>query len=311
MGNLIKIEGKSDFLNMNEIPMHPEEEIEKLLWENKGILQDIYLLSRQVISYGGSDRIDLLGLDSDNNIVIIEVKDEEVDEKVISQVMRYAFWVETNPDSVKTLYLEKRDKPEDFEFDWTRESSIRILIIAPSFNQDIKKLIGKVNYPIELIELKKFNDGKSDFILVNPLETQESKPYKASTLRYTGAYDREFYESQRNPESVSMFLSVADKMEEYLKNKGWNLVRSNNKNYISFKSGFRIVCGVHWIGSRSFGLLFKIPKEKANTINIPEFPLLRYEDEWNQALYKIESADVDFRKLDELFEGSYKAISGK
>ena len=106
--NLIKIKGKETISNMNEIEIHPEEIIEKLLWENKDILPDIYLLSRQVPSYGGSDRIDILGLDSDNNVVIIEVKDEEVDENVILQVMRYAFWVETNPDSVKSLWYEKK-----------------------------------------------------------------------------------------------------------------------------------------------------------------------------------------------------------
>ena len=312
MGNLIKIEGKNDFLNMNEIPMHPEEEIEKMLWENKGILgSDIYLLSRQITSYGGSDRIDILGLDSDNNIVIVEVKDEEVDERVISQVMRYAFWVETNPDSVKTLYLEKKDKEEDFEFDWSQKPSIRILIVAPSFNQDIRKLVGKVNYEIELIELKKFNDGKNDLIFVNQLDSQEVKPYKASTLRYSGEYGEEFYKSQRNPNSVPIFLKIADLMGEYIKNKGWNLVRSNNKNYISFKYGFPVVCGVKWIGSKSLALFFKISKETAESIKIQDFPLLRYEDQWNEASYKIDSVNLDLTKFDKLFEASYKSISGK
>src|SRR3989344_2369763 len=225
MGNLIKIEGKNNFLNMNEIPIHPEEEIEKLLWETKGILPDIYLLSRQVTSYGGSDRIDLLGLDSDNNIVIIEVKDEEVDEGVISQVMRYAFWVETNPDSVKTLYLEKREKQESFEFDWNQKPSIRILIVAPSFNQDVRKLIGKVNYEIELIELKKFSDEKNDFIFVNQLENQKGRTYKASTLKYSGEYGEAFYNSEHNITSVPPFMQVAKTMEDYIKNKRWSLKR--------------------------------------------------------------------------------------
>lgn len=296
---------------MNEIAMHPEEEIEKMIWENKGILPDISLLSRQVQSYGGADRIDLLGLDSDNNIVIIEVKDEEVDERVISQVMRYAFWVETNPDSVKTLYLEKKDKVEDFEFDWSQEPSIRILIVAPSFNQDVKKLISKVSYDIELIELKKFNDGKNDFIFVNQLDSQEIQPHKASTLKHTGEYNEEFYKSQRNPNSVPIFMKVADLVEGYIKNKGWDLKRGNNKNYISFKYGFPNVCGVKWIGTLSFGIFFKVSKEFAESINIPEFPLYKYEEQWNEATYKVDSVNIDLKKLDDLFEASYKAISGK
>ena len=47
--------------------------------------------------------MDLVGLDKDNNIVIIEVKDEIVEESVISQVMEYAMWLESNPDLIKTL----------------------------------------------------------------------------------------------------------------------------------------------------------------------------------------------------------------
>ncbi len=308
-GNLIKL-GK-DSVNMNEIDMHPEETIEKMIWENKGILPDIYLLSRQATSYTGSDRIDLLGLDNDNNIVIIEIKDEEVDEKVISQVMRYAFWVETNPDSIKVLHSEKKSDEEDFEFDWSQKPSIRILIVAPSFNQSVRKLISKVNYDIELIELKKFNDGGNDFVFINQIEDKEIKPYKASTLRYTGEYDEEFYLSQRNSHSVPIFMRVANLMELYLKNKGWDLTRSNNKNYISFKYGFPIVCGVKWIGSKSIGIFFKISKEFAENNQIPEFPLYKYQEQWNEATYKIDSVDIDLSKLDFFFEQAYKQISGK
>ncbi len=253
VSNLIKIKDKDTLLNMNEIEIHPEEAIERLLWENKGMLPDIYLLSRQVQSSSGSERIDLLGLDSDNNVVIIELKDEDVTEEVILQVMRYAFWVEANPDSIRTLWLEKKNKPEDFEFDWTQKLELRILMIAPSFNQDVRKLINKVSYKIELIEFKKFNDGESDFIFLNQLENRRDPLYKPTALRYSGEYDEEFYKSQRNPNSVPIFLKIANTIEEYLRNKGWNLTRSNNRSYISFKYGFPIVCGIKWIGSKSMG----------------------------------------------------------
>ena len=227
--NLIKIKNKKEILNMNEIEIHPESEVEKLVWENKKILPDISLLSRQVPSYTGSDIIDILGLDNDNNIVIIEVKDEEVDENVISQVMRYAFWVETNPDSVKSLWYEKKENLEEIEFDWNKSINIRILVVGPSFNQDVRKLISRVKYKIELIELKKFNDGEEDYIFVNQIEEQELSPHKASTLKYTGEYGEEFYKSQRNPNSVPGFLKVTEMMEAHIKKKGWTLTRSNSE----------------------------------------------------------------------------------
>ncbi|MBS3094151.1 DUF91 domain-containing protein [Candidatus Pacearchaeota archaeon] len=313
VSNLIKIKSKKELLNMNEIDMHPEEEIEEMLWNNK-ILSDIYLLNRQVPSYDGSKKIDILGLDNDNNIVIIEVKDEEADEDVILQVMRYAFWVETNPDSVKSLYLEKKDKEEGFGFEWNQKSNIRILIVAPSFTEDVRKLISRVKYNIELIELKKFNDGESDLIFINQIETEENPSYKPSVLRYTGEYGEEFYKTQRNEIAVPQFMKVVEMMESYLKQKGWNLKRKQNQSYIAFKSGFPIVCGVEWIGSKSFALFFKVPKEISDRININNSSIEKYDysERWNQIDYKIISLDfLNMKEFDALFEASYKNITGK
>jgi len=40
-------------------------------------------------------------LDNENNIVIVEIKDEMVNESVLYQVTRYALWVEAHPDAIK------------------------------------------------------------------------------------------------------------------------------------------------------------------------------------------------------------------
>lgn len=310
--NLIKIENNNTTINMNEIEIHPEEQLEKLLWENKAILPDIHLLSRQVSSYGGTNRIDLLGLDNDNNVVIIEIKDEEVNHEVIPQVMRYAFWVEENPDSIKTLWYEKKDKGDKFDFNWNEKLSIRIIVVGPSFSPDVRKLKKKVEYPIELIEIKKFNDGKADFILVNQIKDEQQPNSKPSALRYTGEYDEEFYKTQRNPTSVPHFMETAHKIEEYIKNKGWNLTRSNNKNYISFKYGFPIVCGTSWVGSKSFDIFFKINKKDYDNFTPPKgFEEHGYEEDWTQAYYIIRQPDFDIKQFDKLFEAAYKKITGK
>ena len=79
MANLIRVKGNANILNMNEIDVHPEEKIEDIIYQTKGILSDIYILRRQVQNYANSERIDLIGVDNDNNIVIIEIKDEQVD----------------------------------------------------------------------------------------------------------------------------------------------------------------------------------------------------------------------------------------
>ena len=296
---------------MERLKSHEYTDTKKkyFIYKTKGILSDIYILRRQVQNYANSERIDLLGVDNDNNIVIIEIKDEQVDEKVIPQVMRYAFWVETNPDSIKNLWLEHTDRPEDLEFDWSEKLNIRILIIAPFFNSSVQKLVSKVKYQIELIEFKKFKDEDADYIFLNNLEIEEPKTSGVTISKRE--HGLEFYESERNPNSAKIFWNVANKMEEYLKGKNWNLTRSNNRSYISFKYGFPVVCGIRWLGTKSMALFLKVTKEKAQSISIKNFPLLEYREQWNEANYKVDSTNIDLSEFSPLFDAAYKYISGE
>ena len=306
MANLMKIDKEGIETNINEVEVHPEEKIEEIL-HNQKVLPDIKILQRQMQSYTSEDRIDLIGIDSENNIVIIEVKDGEVTENVIPQVMRYAFWIETHPDAIKSRWLES-DLSEDSKFDWEKKLNIKILIIGPSFKSSVRKLINKINYDIELIEFKKFEEGKDSYIFLNNLPIEKEK---ISKIKYAGDYDEAFYKTERNPNSVDIFLKVADKLEQYAKLREWNLNRSNNKSYISFKHGFPIVFGINFIGSKSMCLFFKIPKEKAESIKIEGTQMYKYEDEWTQVLYKVESADIDLEKFKPLFDASYEYITNK
>lgn len=172
MANLILIKSKNETTNMNEIEVHPEEVIEKTIFETENILPDVFLLKRQLQTYTKEERIDLVGVDNENNILVIEIKDETVDESVIPQVMKYAFWVETHPDAIKSIWLEQKDKSEDF-FDWEKEFSIKIMIIGPSFKPSVQKLINRITYPSDLIEFRKFSDGTNDYVFLNKLIVEE------------------------------------------------------------------------------------------------------------------------------------------
>ena len=307
MANLILLKDKNETINMNEVEVHPEEEIEKIIFETKNILPDVFLLKRQLQTYTKEERIDLVGVDNENNVLVVEIKDEIVDESVIPQVLRYSVWVETHPDAIKSIWLEQKDKHEDFVFDWEKEFNLKVLIIGPSFKTSVQKLINRITYPVELIEFKKFNDGQNDYVFLNRLIVEDEKAARpVSTIR---EYDEEFYKQKYELNSAKEFWKLCNRLEEYVKTKGWNLTRSNNKGYVSFKYGFPIVFGVNFISSKSFCLFFKIPKEIAEKIK--EHKMLRYEEQWKQALYKVESGDIDVKKLEPLFSEAYKNIVGE
>ncbi len=305
MANLIKIDQEGAETNLNEVEVHPEEKIEDILYKQK-ILPDICILKRQLQSYTGQERIDLIGVDNENNIVIIEIKDEEIDENVIPQVMRYAFWVETHPAAIKNLWLENPEKTEELEFDWNKTPNIKIMIIGPSFKSSVQKLLNKINYDVELIEFRKFEEENNDYIFLNKLQVEKEK---TSKLRYAGEYNEEFYKSQRNPESVDIFMKVAKRLEQYAKDRGWNLKRSNNMSYISFKYGFPIVFGISFLGSKSMAIFFKVPRNIAESIKVDGATFYRYEDEWTQAVYRLESADIDLEKFTPFFDASYEYVT--
>lgn len=305
MANLILIKSKKEAVNMNEIEVHPEEAIEKTIFETENILPDVFLLKRQLQIPRGK-RIDLIGLDKENNILIIEIKDEIVDESVIPQVLNYAIWVEGHPDAIKNIWLEQKNRPE---FDWEKPYNIKIAIIGPSFRLSVQKSVNKINYPVDLIEFKKFTDGTNNYIFLNQLITEEEKITRpVSTVR---EYSLEYYKQHRNPKSAEQFWALAKRIEKYIKEKGWNLKRSNTSFYISFKYGFPIVFGITFIGRKSFCLFFKISKKVANKIKIPSYEVYRYEDQWKQALYKVESANINLRKFEPLFAAAYTNIVGK
>ncbi len=58
------------------------------------------------------------------------MKNVDVDASIIPQVLQYAFWAESNSDSVKSLWLECNNKPEDLSISWD-PFVVRILLITP------------------------------------------------------------------------------------------------------------------------------------------------------------------------------------
>src|SRR3989344_6488660 len=207
-----------------EKPFQTESEFEKYLMDTKELFSDIFILKRQVNV--GRDIPDMIGVDRDNNIVIIENKNVVVTEDILPQVLRYAIWAETNPDSIKAMWLEAENRPDDIEIDWNNVD-IRIIVLAPAIKPSVARLLKNINYTIELIEVKKFLVGDEECILLNKLE--EEPEIKARPARGMGNYDKEFYKEYRNRDSVDIFLKVADEIEALIKRKGWNLQRKFNK----------------------------------------------------------------------------------
>ncbi|HEX8494371.1 MAG TPA: hypothetical protein VF658_16115 [Pyrinomonadaceae bacterium] len=296
---------KSGIKSLLATPFKTEEEFEKTIFETSELLEEIFLLKRQIRGGSKSGIPDIVGVDSDGNICIVEMKNVTVDASIIPQVLQYAFWAETNPDSIKSLWLECDNKPDDLLITWDT-FQVRILIIAPSILRSTLSIVEKINYNVDLIEVKRWVEGENQLLLVDKLEQEERKT-RTKVVSGMQAYDETFYRSNYNKQSAESFLKYTKELEKLVESRGWILDTKFNKHYSAFKAGFFNAFGIEWVGSKTFAFFVKISEEEAKQLS-PK--MTKYISQWKQALYYIEPGKTKVSDYIKLFERAYNNLTG-
>ena len=307
MPNLYWKSAASQARNLVDHPFESETELEEYLFANQDIL-DMFIMGRQIRTGSQEGIIDMIGIDQEHKVCIIELKNQTAAADVLQQVLGYAIWAETNPDSIKNLWLETPNQPEGVEVDWNN-MDLRIMVVAPRFAPAVQRLAEKINYEIELLKIQRFKHESDEFILVEQLE-QESQP-KVGTTRILATYDRNFYETSHGKDAVNQFLNVVDAFETLIASKGWHLITKFNKGYVSFKYGTRSVLGVDWDSTHLWSVFVKVPKSVAESIKIAGWDNTKYSENWKQQHYRsADPDDPDVEALMPIIDAAYKNISG-
>ena len=280
-------------------PFKAEEEFERAVFETPELLQDIFLLKRQVRGGNKSGIPDIIGLDSDGNVCIIEMKNVKVDASIVPQVLEYAIWAETNPDSVRALWLECANKPDEVSVNW-KDFAVRIIIIAPSIEKSTLAFVKRINYQVDLIEVNRWTDGDEQFLLVRTLEPEVSRVTPVAGLEI---YDQAYFEKYYNKESVRDFFRFAAEVQAIVEQKKWPLEKKFTQSYYTFKSGFFNVFGILWIGTKTFAFFAKLSEATAKQLSPQP---TRYQSDWKQALYNIDPRNTKTADFLPVFEAAYK-----
>lgn len=306
MSNLFWKQNKSKTLNLLSTPFKNEEEFENIVFETNELFEDIFFIKRQIRGGGKSGIPDIIGIDTDGNVCIIEMKNVVVDSNIFPQILSYAIWAKSNPDSIKSLWLELDEQPEDISVNWDN-FEVRILVIAPSIDPSTLKMMDSISFQIDFIEVTRWIEKENYFLLVNKLEPL--KQVKVKTAKGLPRYDEEFYKNHFNKKSAISFYKFARDTEKLIKSKNISPEIKFNRHYAGFKYGFLVPFGIKWIGTKTFGYFFHLPEQMALKLQPKNAKIHRYESN-RRAVYVInESTKIkDFLPL---FKKSFEIIKEK
>lgn len=283
-----------------------EESFEKLIFNTPELFEgDIFLLRRQVRGGNKAGIPDIIGIDSNGKVCIIEMKNTDVDESIIPQVLNYAIWAEKYPDSIKNLWHESKDKPDDLTINWD-DYEVRIIIIAPSILKSTLDFVNKIDYDVDLIEVKMWKDGPNQILYVHFLEDEQKA--RPKPVRGLETYDENFYLNHYNKISARSFLDYSKEIELFVKSKGWPLELKYNKYYAGFKAGHLNVFGIEWGGSKKIQIFGKISKDLARDLPIK---MSDYNETWKQAVFVLEPGKTKIQDYYPVLEHVYKKFIGK
>jgi len=291
---------------MQERPFTTEADFERTVFNTKELLEDIHFLKRQIRGGGKVGIPDIIGVDENGRVCIIEMKNKPVDVSIVPQILPYAFWAETHPDAINALWLQSEDRPENVTTPNWDGLEVRILVIAPSILRATVGFVSKIKYHVDLIEIKRWGEGKNEILVVNKLEEDEHRKMKSKPVKGLTPYDADFYKTERNPKSVEAFMRYADKVEAIVKKKGWALEMKFNKQYCGFRAGFPLAFGIEWIGTKKFAFFVKLPEPEARRMR-PK--MTRYDPRWKQAVYFIDPSKTKVADFLQLFEKAYTRLT--
>jgi predicted transport protein len=234
---LYKIEKKLEYIK--EKPFKLEKEIQELTEHNLKLIFGLDFVKSEFSL--NNFRIDTLAFDYDSNsFVIIEYKRDK-NFSVIDQGYAYLSLMLNNKADFILEYNEKQGKLlKRADVDWSQS---RVMFVSPGFTNYQREAINFKDLPIELWEVKRFDNDTVSYDQIQKAGAQESIKTISKTDETFESVAKEIvvYSEQEHLDNASVEI-----VELYQKLKGAILNFDNieikpKKKYIAFVSGKNIV----------------------------------------------------------------------
>jgi hypothetical protein len=182
-----------------EIKVKDEPELEDLVISHIDSVEGgLVYLDHQRKTEGG--RLDVLCVDQEGVLVVMELKNRE-DDTMLLQALEYLDYVNENKDRFASFYTKKlKHEKRDIEID--KSSPPRIVLVAPSFSDALKKCVKYVDedYAVSLKQFRYLRSKKTgeaapyffDVAVETPLVFEEPKTFEDHVNKIADSKLREF-----------------------------------------------------------------------------------------------------------------------
>lgn len=322
--DLYKIGSNGQIIEIDKSQFSDEtNDFEEFIMKNERILGQISLISHQ-ITLPDKKRIDAWGIDTlDFRPVIVEFKNVTIGVDVISQILPYYDFVKSNPDTLKykavsdTMFMKKMEvlgkSKENLEKGLEQEP--RVLIVAPSFEDELVKLVNFLKFDVELIEISRYKTANNEFfVTVNRPEIPSTSP---AAVRVKEDWDWEKYEKEGIAKrKIDIAKQLKTQLESIIKKENLKLQSIFRKLYIPYQFGRK---NVFWIdlsytswetgGVVIWFYLESEPNLKSENIEI-EYKQQKWFKDYNQWGITLDKA-VDLSPLVPIIKRSYQYMTGE
>jgi len=234
---IYKIEKKLEYIK--EKPFKLEKEIQDLTEDNLKVILGLDFVKSEFAL--NNFRIDTLAFDKEANaFVIIEYKRDK-NFSVIDQGYAYLSLMLNNKADFILEFNENLDKTlKRKDVDWSQS---RVLFVSPAFTNYQREAINFKDLPIELWEVKRFENNTVSYEQIQKAGAQESiKTISKSDQTIDNvAKEIKVYSEQEHLENVNdEIIELYEKFKSAIQNLD-NLEIKPKKKYIAFVSGRNVI----------------------------------------------------------------------
>ena len=285
-----------------------EKELQDITEKN---LKNIFNLEFVSSEFGlNSFRIDTVAFDREiNSFVIIEYKKDK-NSSVIDQGYSYLSLMLNNKADFILEYNEKMEHNlRKKDIDWSQS---KVLFISSSFTTYQRNAIGFKDLPIEIWEVKKYDNGTIFYNQLKPLEARESIKTisKNKTVEKVNKEIKEYSFDDIFRKDWLKPKELFDKLRDDILEIDERIEEKINKFYIGYKIDFFNICTIHAFKSKLTIELVRVDKEdlKDPENKIERVPWNKYK--WGKfCFYTIKISDeIDYGLflIKQVYEKFYK-----